>query len=140
MPSPSPLDITSKPGTAAPTPNPTKPTLLVVDDNHLPYCPVNKVGPPLTGKGNAGYLVDDISAFIVALPEKIFYPAAAVDEFATRLLGLPPMVGLPKQADAVIRYFVTTGATLRREMRRYSSQFDVKLLDVVMKLPMRQFV
>ena len=42
-------------------------TLAVVDDNHLPYLSIPVDGGPYSAK--------DIDAFIVALPEKVFYPA-----------------------------------------------------------------
>ena len=42
-------------------------TLAFVDDNHLPYLPV-----PV--KGGTPYSGEDIDAFIVALPEKVFIP------------------------------------------------------------------
>jgi hypothetical protein len=76
-------------------------SLAVVDDNHLPYLsiPVNG-GPP--------YSAEDLDAFIVALPEKVFYPADAVDRLAPALFKLGAVVGLPPQEKTIIRYFITS--------------------------------
>lgn len=107
--------------------------LAVVDDNHLPYLPV-----PV----NAGtpYSATDIDAFIVALPEKVFYPADAVDKLAPTLFKLGALVGFPNQDETVIRYFITTGSALRHFVRERQSEFDPKLLATIMSLPFAQFV
>jgi hypothetical protein len=82
----------------------------------------------------------DIDAFIVALPEKIFYPADAFDKLIPRLFKLSSVVTLPPQNDAVIRYFVTTGSAIRRFVREHESEYDPQLLHAVMKLPFAQFI
>lgn len=108
-------------------------SLAVVDDNHLPYLsiPVN---------GGALYCAMDIDAFIVALPEKVFYPADAVDRLAPALFKLGAVVGLPPKEETIIRYFITTGSALRRFMRDRESEFDPKLIQIVMTLPFAQFI
>jgi hypothetical protein len=55
-------------------------SVVVVDDNYLPYRPV-------TVRGGTSYAAEDIDAFIVALPEKIFYPADAVDRLGPTLFN-----------------------------------------------------
>lgn len=64
--------------------------LCVVDDNYLPYHSM-----PALGSGTP-YSIDDVDAFIVPLPEKVFYSAEAVDRLCPavhkhfhKLLGLP---------------------------------------------------
>jgi hypothetical protein len=108
-------------------------SLAVVDDNHLPYLSI-----PVTG--GAQYSAEDIDAFIVALPEKIFYPADAVDRLAPALFKLGAVVGLPPKEETIIRYFITTGSALRRFVRGRESEFDPKLIQAVMTLPFAQFI
>lgn len=86
------------------------------------------------------YAAEDIDAFIVPLPEKVFYPADAVERLAPTLFMLGALVGLPPKDETIIRYFITTGSTLRGFMRERQSEFDPKLLETVMLLPFAQFV
>ncbi len=109
-------------------------SLTVVDDNFLAYRSV-----PLKAKGT-DYGCDDIDAFIVPLPEKVFYPADAVDRLAPTLFKLGAVLGLPPETDCTIRYFITTGSALRHFMRDRESEFDPKLLQTVMVLPFAQFI
>ncbi len=109
-------------------------SLSVVDDSQLPYLSVPAQA------GSTAYCALDIDAFIVALPEKIFYPADAVDRLAPALFKLGAVVGLPKQDETIIRYFITTGSALRRFARGRESEFDPKLLQTIMTLPFAQFV
>jgi hypothetical protein len=106
--------------------------IAVVDDHYLPYLSI-----PIAG--GTVYSAEDIDAFIVALPEKVFYPADAVDRLAPTLFKLG-VAGLPPEDETIIRYFMTTAAGLRRFMRQRESEFDPKLLEMVMKLPLAQFV
>ena len=107
--------------------------IVVVDDNFLPYRSV-----PV--QGGTPYSAEDIDAFIVALPEKIFYPADAVDRLAPTLFELGGLLGLPPKDDTIIRYFITTGSALRGFIRDRESEFDPKLIETVMTLPFAQFV
>jgi hypothetical protein len=108
-------------------------TLAFVDDNNLPYLPV-----PVTG--GAPYSAEDIDAFIVALPEKVFYPADAVDRLAPTLFKLGGVLDLPPGNQTIIRYFITTGSALRHFVRERESEFDPKLVATIMTLPFAQFV
>jgi hypothetical protein len=56
--------------------------LIAVDDNYLPYLSV-----PIAPDGSAPYSAADIDSFIVALPEKVFYPADAVDRLSATILA-----------------------------------------------------
>lgn len=108
-------------------------SIVVVDDNHLPYLSVSATaGSP--------YSAQDIDAFIVALPEKVFYPADAVDKLEPALFKFGPLLGLPAKEDTILRYFITTGSALRRFVREHESEFDPKLVEAVMVLPLAQFV
>jgi hypothetical protein len=108
-------------------------SLAVVDDNHLPYLAISpRVGSP--------YSVEDIDAFIVPLPEKVFYPADAVDKLGPTLFRLGNTVGLPPKDETIIRYFMTTGSALRKFVRNHESEFDPKLVETIMTLPFAQFI
>ena len=109
-------------------------SLAVVDDNYLPYLSIP------AKKGGPSYSAEDIDAFIVALPEKVFYPADAIDRLAPALFKLGSVVGLPPEDKTIIRYFITTGSALRRFVRNKESEFDPKLLETIMTLPFAQFV
>src|SRR5262249_50908643 len=108
-------------------------SLVVVDDNHLPYMRI-----PTTG--GAPYSAEDIDSFIVSLPEKIFYPADAIDRLGPALFKLGPLVGLPTKEETIIRYFITTGSALRSFYRERATEFDPKLLTTIMTLQFAQFV
>jgi hypothetical protein len=109
-------------------------SLAVVDDNHLPYLAIS------AGPGAAPYSSDDIDAFIVALPEKVYYPADAVDRFARALFQLGGLLPLPSEDETVIRYFITTGSAFRKFIRKHESEYDSQVLEAVMTLPFAQFV
>jgi hypothetical protein len=92
--------------------------------------------------GGAGpYSAEDVDAFIVALPEKVFYPADAVEHLAPTLFKFKPIIsGLPTPESTIIRYFITTGSAYRRFMREHESACDPRLLQAIMALPFAQFV
>lgn len=109
-------------------------SLIVIDDNHLPYCPIPiEVGP------HRPYCSKDIDAFIVALPEKVYYPADAVDRLAAAAFTLDGLE-LPPKEQTIIRYFITTASAYRHFMRESASEFDPRLLEAVMVLPFAQFL
>lgn len=109
-------------------------SLVVVDDNYLPYMVIGK-------QGTQPYAAENIDALLVALPEKVFYPADAVDRLAPTLFKLAPLIdGLPSPDEVILRYFITTGSALRRFVRERASEFDPKLIETIMTLPFAQFV
>jgi hypothetical protein len=108
-------------------------SIAVVDDNHLPYLSVPKTG-------GTHYAAEDIDAFLVALPEKVFYPADAVDRLPPALFRFGPLLGLPTADRTIIRYFITTGSALRGFVRERESEFDPKLVKIIMTLPFAQFL
>ena len=92
--------------------------LLAVDDNYLPYLPVS------TGGSSAEpYCAGDFTEFIVALPEKLFYAAEAIEQHSVKFLGyFGKYFVMPKRDNVVRRYFATTIAGLRDYYRRNFSQ------------------
>ncbi len=110
-------------------------SMVVVDDNHFPYLSIDGAS------GGCGYGVDDIDAFIVPLPEKLYYPADAVDHFAG-LIASDNYLGFDHSAlgPLTVRYFVTTSAALRQFLDANRSQFDPELVRVAMQLVFPQFV
>ena len=109
-------------------------SLVVVDDNSLPYLSLPVEDP------TARRTAQDIDTFIVALPEKVFYSAEAVDRVVLTLFSLAPLISLPPKAGTIARYFIATGSGLRRFMRERESEFDPKLLHMAMTLPFAQYV
>jgi hypothetical protein len=110
--------------------------LVVVDDNYLPYRAI----PRAVGTG-LDYGCEDISAFIVPLPDKIYYPAENADTLAM-VLATEVHLGFDHTdlGEPVVRYFLTTAAHLRWFMHENRSQFDPQLVSLVMELSMPQFV
>jgi hypothetical protein len=107
-------------------------TLAIVDDNHLPYLSV----PVRSG---TLYAAENIDAFLVALPEKVFYPGDAIERLADNLFRLP-LAGFPPREECIVRYFITTGSALRYFVRDRQSEFDPKLAKAIMTMPFAQFV
>jgi len=67
-------------------------------------------------------------------------PAEAIDNLVANLINDFPLVEFPDQDDTVLRYFVTTTALLREQLRKFDSQFDPELINEIMQLPMTQYV
>lgn len=108
--------------------------LVVVDDNHLPYLGIKQdQDSPYGGK--------DIDAFIVPLPEKVYYSAEAVDDISA-LLASGNVLGFDHSAltPPVIRYFLTSASALRASVHEMRSQFDPNLVRLIMELSLPQFV
>jgi hypothetical protein len=108
--------------------------LVTIDDNHLPYTSVN------TAAGGT-YSVNDIDAFIVPLPDKIYYPASAVDRQSLALHArLGPQMPLPNADNLVRRFYVTTLSALRQYARENASQLGDVLVGAIMRLRASQFI
>ena len=144
--------------------------LLVVDDNHMPYLSIPARGPSestqtmgaeeiqvLDGEPNQSNVAEEqgfqdenldypysaeehVDSFIVPLPEKLFYPAQAVEEQITALFGFDSFLDLPAKGDAIVRYFVTTGAAYRKFVRENQSAYDSQLFENIMNMPFSQFI
>ena len=115
-------------------------TLLAVDDNLLPYnaVPLHSTG---TLPAFPSYTTDSFDAFIVALPDKIYYPAAAIVDYSKQVEGwLAGLRGPEDEPLQLRRYFITTISRLREHAREYHSQLGDTLVGLMMHLETAQFV
>ncbi len=115
-------------------------TLLTVDDNLLPYATV-----PLhcisTEPGAPPYTSDCFSSFIVPLPDKIYYPASAIESFSRRVERW--LTNLHKGDEEPLklrRYFISSVSKLREYARDNHTYLGDKLLDLTMHLETAQYV
>ena len=108
--------------------------LVAVDDNHLPYTSIDSAA-------GGTYSVSDVDGFIVPLPDKIFYPASAVDRQSLALhQQLAHVMKVPAENDMVRRFYVTTLSALRNFAREKESQLGDVLMGAIMRLRTAQFV
>ena len=115
-------------------------TLLAVDDNLLPYSivPLSSTG---TGARSPSYTADSFDAFVVALPDKVYYPVDAIEAFSKRIEGvLTRMRGPDQEPLQLRRYFITTISRLREHARDYHSQLGNTLVGLMMRLETAQYV
>ena len=117
-------------------------TLLAVDDNHFPYSIVSLRPDSLPSSNPVTYTAQDFFAFIVPLPEKIFYPAQAIDTFSSRAMYrlYRDILDLSEEEILLRRYFITTVSALRRFAREKQSQMGDILVNLLMRLKTAQFV
>lgn len=115
-------------------------TLLTVDDNLFPYATV-QLQSSGTQSGQPSYSASSFEAFIVALPDKIYYPANAVESLSRRVERfLARSRGPGREPLDLRRYFITTASKLREHARANHTSFGDKLLDLMMHLDTAQFV
>ena len=115
-------------------------SLLVVDDNKLPYrnVPPNPTSP---SPDSENYSAQEFDRFIVALPEKIHFPAEAVDALSIRLArGLKQGFGVAADGVRLRRYFMTTISELREHARGNDSYMGDVLVRLLMELESAQYV
>ena len=114
-------------------------TLLVVDDNMLPYATV-----PLKSSITSGlpsYSTDSFDAFIVALPDKIYYPADAIEDLSLEISEwLASWWEGDEEPLTLRRYFITTVSALRQYARENQSALGDCLVGLMMQLETAQFV
>lgn len=113
-------------------------TLLAIDDNSLPYInvPTEQQNPP-----NSRYTAHDFDAFIVPLPEKIYYPADAIDRLSENLPSpIRKIFDMPDGDQLLRRYFVTTISALRHYARERQSELGEVLIGLLMHLDTAQFI
>ncbi len=114
--------------------------LLTVDDNLLPYATV-PLDSPGSQNGEPSYSADSFDAFIVALPDKIYYPADAIDALSLRVeKALSKVRGTNTRPIELRRYFIMTISKLREHARDYSSNLGEDLVDLIMHLETAQYV
>ena len=117
-------------------------SLLAVDDNMLPYSSVGIGGDTKSEVDTEHYTAVDFDAFIVPLPDKIFYSAQAVESFSldTMYPIYKTVLNLPDEDTLLRRHFITTVSALRRFARKNVSQLGDELADLLMHLTTTQFV
>ena len=115
-------------------------TLLTVDDNLLPYVTV-PVDEGATDGAEPDYTTENSHSFIVALPEKVGYPADAMAKY-THVVESKLLRGMGCEAESMRlhRYFMTTISGLRRYARNNESQLGETLVELLMLLDTAQFV
>ena len=95
--------------------------LLTVDDNLLPYATVPLQSDP-TAEQLPSYGADLFNSFIVALPEKIYYPADAIEVLCQKVQSaLESSRGAGQEPLELQRYFITTVSKLREHAREQQS-------------------
>ena len=115
-------------------------TLLTVDDNLLPYATV-PLQSPGTQAGQPSYSADSFEAFIVALPDKVYYPADAIDALSRRVEGsLARSRGPDQEPLELRRYFITTVSKLREYARNHHTNLGDGLVGLLMHLDTAKFV
>ncbi len=114
--------------------------LLTVDDNFLPYGSV-PLDPRDKREGSPSYTAEAFDAFIVALPDKIYYPADAIDELSRQMAdSLASSWGGKEECLQLRRYFITTISDLRKHARENQSHMGSNLMGLMMQLDTAQFV
>ncbi len=114
-------------------------SLLTINDNFLPYDCIAL--EPSVSPNDPAYTAQDFDAFIVPLPEKIFYPAASMEIYSHALYSLlKNTLKLPDDDKLLRRYFITTISALRRYAREYQSSLGNELVNLLMHLKTAQFI
>ena len=109
-------------------------------DNLLPYATV-PLHTPSTEPGAPPYTADCFSSFIVPLPDKVYYPADAIEACSRRVENWLTRRRAPDQEPLQLRrYFITTVSKLREHAREHHTYLGDSLLDLTMHLETAQFV
>ena len=116
-------------------------TLLMVDDNRLPYRSVPASVTSTLTSDERDYSGEQFDKFIVALPEKIHFSASAVGALSDSLaVVLIDGFGVARADVGIRRYFMTTVSELREEVREHASQMGDVLTGLFMRLNSAQYV
>ena len=115
-------------------------TLLSVDDNLLPYATV-PLDTPATEAEAPSYTASSFNSFIVALPDKIYYPADAIEVLSGKIeRSLARSRGSGQEPLELKRYFITTISRLRKDARDNHTNLGDTLVGLMMRLDTAQFV
>ena len=117
-------------------------SLLTVDDNLLPYAtvPLHSSGDPVA---KPSYTTDSFDAFVVALPDKMYYPADAIERSSR---GIEEALARARAREPgqepleLRRYFITTVSRLREYARDNRTSLGDSLVALIMHLDTAQFV
>jgi len=109
-------------------------SLIVMDDNLFPYQQIDALSA-------TPYPLSDIDAFVVALPEKVYFSAETVELRVLQVLQVGvDGLDLSYLGQPVIRYVVTTAARLRSYLLSEKSAIPPDLYCALMELALPQFV
>lgn len=115
-------------------------TLLTVDDNLLPYATV-PLNSPSTEPGTPSYTAECFSSFIVPLPDKVYYPADAIEAFSLKVESwLSSRRTSDQEPLQLRRYFITTVSKLREHARHYHTYLGDNLVNLTMHLETAKYV
>ncbi|MCY4484908.1 MAG: hypothetical protein OXC12_18705 [Spirochaetaceae bacterium] len=115
-------------------------SLLMVDDNRLPYRSVPPTPTPESIATNS-YTGAEFDSFIVVLPERVHFPADAVDALSIHLaVALKKGLGVEEGGVLMRRYFMTTISELRGHAREYESQMGNVLVRLLMEVDSPHYV
>ena len=115
-------------------------TLLTVDDNLLPYAAVPLQSNP-TASQQPSYGADLFNSFTVALPDKVYYPADAIEVTCRAVQNALESSRGPEQEPLELqRYFMTTVSKLREHAREHQTFLGDSLVGLLMRLETAQFV
>ena len=115
-------------------------SLLTVDDNLLPYAtvPLHSGGNPVA---STSYTTESFDAFVVALPDKMYYPADAIERSSQVIeRALTRRRGPCREPLELRRYFTTTVSRLREYARNNRTNLGDSLVGLMMHLDTAQFV
>ena len=106
-------------------------TFIMHDDNYLMY--------QLLGKGQKHEL-DDVSAFVVPLPERVYLSSEAVLVHVIGLFEQNKLVDFSYIENKIVRHFITTSYSLKAFTRNRRAEIPVAIFGVIMELTMPKFV
>ena len=114
--------------------------LLTVDDNLLPYATVALQSNPAVPQ-LPSYTADLFNSFIVALPDKIYYSADAIEVTCRSIKrSLERSRGPDQEPLELQRYFITTVSRLREHAHEHRTLLGDTLVGLLMRLETAQFV
>lgn len=109
-------------------------SLVVADDNYFPYKTITNTSTP--------YSINDIDAFIVPLPEKIYYSAEDVMAFTEEVMsvGSIGILDLTFIEEPIVRCFLTTSSSFKGYVRKNIFAMPSDLYVPALELPLPQFI
>lgn len=118
---------------------------VINDDNHCPYQRIEAIPPTTPNPMISGYPLEEITAFTVPLPEKVFL---AAEEFGTLLdtlvndhvFGIDAhSASLKKESVIIMRQFLTTCRSFKEHLHERGMGSDL-VKEVYHDIPMPHFI